>query len=313
MDNIVFWRAYAVAGPRFWRYLASMPTFEETKVGYLNLWNKMEVEKLAAANAIVVRILKDKPRYQEVESSTGVPWFVVAARHYRESNLDFNTYLGNGDPLDRPTVHVPIGRGPFASFEQGAADALTHESLIREWPIERILYQDEVFNGLGYYGKDVNSPYLWSYSNLYTSGKYVGDHEFSPSAQDAQCGTAVIYRQLMVADSTVEAALGPHDPLPPQRLPPSTTGSIDMFGVIGMLFSAIFNSGLTLADVELVINDAMAVVALVNQGKYVDAFQALEAEFQKDLPVFEKVAGVVFPGFAAPHLLGAVITNVAPK
>lgn len=290
-----------------------MITFEETKAGYLNLWNKMQITRPAATNDIVVRIVKNKSRYQSVNAN--VPWFVIAARHYRESNLDFSTYLGNGDPLDRPTTNVPAGRGPFNTWEEGAADALSGESNIADWPIERILYQDEKFNGLGYYGKGINSPYIWSWSDQYTQGKYTADGIFDRDVVDAQCGTAVLYKQLMIADSTVEAALGPHDPLPPQHLPPSTPGigTQDMFGVIGMLFSAIFRSGLTLTDIELVINDAMAVVALVNQGKYADAFAALEAEFQKDLPVFEKVVGVVFPGFSVPHLLGAVIENAPPK
>jgi lysozyme family protein len=101
-------------------------TFEATRAGYLNLWGRMQVrpEKVAAADAIAKRILEHKAQYEAIEKATGVPWFFVACLHYRESDLDFATYLGNGQSLNRVTTEVPRGRGPFPSFEAGAIDAL---------------------------------------------------------------------------------------------------------------------------------------------------------------------------------------------
>ena len=53
-------------------------------------------------------------------------------------------------------------------------------------------------NGFGYrrFHSGVLSPYLWSYSNHYTSGKYVADGTFDPDAVSKQCGSAVILRRM---------------------------------------------------------------------------------------------------------------------
>ena len=48
-----------------------------------------------------------KPRYQTVEVSTGVPWFVIAAIHERESSQNWFASLAQGDPWNRVSVHVP--------------------------------------------------------------------------------------------------------------------------------------------------------------------------------------------------------------
>jgi lysozyme family protein len=195
-----------------------MITFEESRQGYLNLCNKMVVrdDKVDSANAIVSRIIAHKADYQAVEAATGVPWVLVAGLHSRESDLNFGTYLGNGQPLDQVTTQVPKGRGPFSSWHAGAIDALRYDGLdeVKEWPIERIAYEAERYNGQGYFSKDINSPYVWSWSNNYTSGKYVADGAFDANAVDKQCGVMVLVKQLA---GSIEA---PHDPLPPQKPKP---------------------------------------------------------------------------------------------
>src|SRR5437588_7145381 len=130
---------------------------------------------VAAVQAVARKLLAYKPRYQKVESLSGVPWYVVAVLHEREASADFNTYLGNGDPLSRPTRNVPAGRGPFSSFESGAVDALKYDGLdrIKSWPIERTAYECEKFNGFGYRKHGVPSAYLWSFSTVYKGGKYI--------------------------------------------------------------------------------------------------------------------------------------------
>jgi hypothetical protein len=131
---------------------------------------------------------------------------VVAALHNRESDADFQTYLGNGEPLSRKTVLVPKGRGPFASWEDGATDALLLKKLdtIDDWNVERCCYEIERFNGFGYrtYHPQVRSPYLWSFSNHYTAGKYVADGQFSASAVDKQCGAMPLIKTIMALDSS---------------------------------------------------------------------------------------------------------------
>jgi lysozyme family protein len=54
----------------------------------------------------------------------------------------------------------------------------------------------EAYNGLGYRGLGVPTPYLWSFSNHYESGKYVADGKFSRTARSQQCGAAVMLKLL---------------------------------------------------------------------------------------------------------------------
>jgi lysozyme family protein len=185
-----------------------MPTFTELASDYTNLWTTMVVraDKRDAVAAIAERLIAHKAAYQKVEAATGVPWFVVAALHNRESGADFETYLGNGEPLTRKTTLVPKGRGPFASWEAGAIDALRLKNLqgVAAWTAERCCYEIERFNGFGYrnYHPDVKSPYLWSFSGHYRAGKYVADGQFSSTAVDKQCGAVPLIKAIMALDAS---------------------------------------------------------------------------------------------------------------
>src|SRR5215469_15940606 len=67
-----------------------------------------------------------------------------------------------------------------------------------DWSISGMLYRLEAYNGFGYRIRhpEVLTPYLWSYSNHYVSGKYVADGTFSASAISNQCGAAVLLRRM---------------------------------------------------------------------------------------------------------------------
>ena len=86
-----------------------------------------------------------KPRYQVVEATTGVPWFVIAVIHERESGQNWFASLAQGDPWNRISVHVPAGRGPFKSWEEAAIDALVdcapYLARNRDWSIGATLTQ----------------------------------------------------------------------------------------------------------------------------------------------------------------------------
>ena len=153
---------------------------------------------------IARKLTRHKAQYLSVEARTGVPWFVIAALHNRESDADFATYLGNGEPLDRKTTLVPKGRGPFDSWEAGAVDALALDGLdqVKTWSPERACFEIEKFNGFGYRKRGVRSPYLWSFSNHYARGKYVADGRFSPTHVDEQCGAIPILKVLMELDAS---------------------------------------------------------------------------------------------------------------
>ena len=78
--------------------------------------------------------------------------------------------------------------------------ALAYEGLgaDTDWSLGDTLYRLEAYNGWGYRNDhpETLSPYLWSFSGHYTSGKYIADHKWSPTAVSEQCGGAVLLRRM---------------------------------------------------------------------------------------------------------------------
>jgi lysozyme family protein len=176
-------------------------TFENTRAGYLALWNSIKVANKAGADKFAKKIIANEPRYRKIQDATGVPWYFVGLLHMRESSCDFRGVLHNGEHIigtKKVTSLVPAGRGPFRSWEEAAIDALKLKGLhkIKDWPVERIAYEAERYNGLGYTKRGVNSPYLWAGSNHQQPGKYVADHQWSPTAMDTQMGVMTVLRRI---------------------------------------------------------------------------------------------------------------------
>lgn len=157
-----------------------------------------------------------KARYQAVEAKTKVPWFIIAVIHEREASQNWNTQLGQGDPLNRISVHVPKGRGPFSSWENGAYDALVNISPYAarntDWSAGGAMTLLEEYNGLGYASRGIPSPYVWSGTDQYVKGKYVRDGVFDPNTVDVQLGCAGLLKTMMVLDSTIK--FGPSAAIP---------------------------------------------------------------------------------------------------
>ena len=168
--------------------------------------------KQAAVKVMQDKITANRSRYEEVEQSTKVPWFVVATIHSLEGSLNFKTHLHNGDPLTARTVHVPkgrpLGKPPF-TWEESAIDALQFDGLttVTKWTLPMILFKLEGFNGFGYRTRhpEVLTPYLWSFTNHYQKGKFVADGKFDPNAVSKQCGAAAILKALSL-DGTIDVS-----------------------------------------------------------------------------------------------------------
>ena len=149
----------------------------------------------------VSRLVKHKPVYQQLAAGlNNMPWLFIGAVHGMECGFNFGTHLHNGDPLSARTVRVPAGRPqagqPPFTWAESARDALQLKKLhlVTDWSLPRMLYLLEAYNGFGYRPRGVPSPYLWSFSNLYASGKFVADGVFDPDAVSKQCGVAVMLR-----------------------------------------------------------------------------------------------------------------------
>lgn len=180
-------------------------TYASLKDEYKELWGGMIISpsRVAGIKSTANKIIKNKEAYLSLQRQTNVPWYFIGLLHLRESNCDFNTHLHNGDPLSARTVHVPAGRpltgtAPF-SFEYSAIDAIKQKSYdkITDWSIERMAYCFEKYNGFGYRGKRINSPYLWASSNQYTRGKYIRDGVFSAATIDTQLGVMLVLKVIL--------------------------------------------------------------------------------------------------------------------
>jgi lysozyme family protein len=181
-------------------------TYAKLKSDYQLLFDSCLIrpEKAKAVNAAVAAIRANRARYELAGGALGVPWYVVGLIHTMESGGNFECHLHNGDPLTARTTHVPAGRPkagtPPFTWEESAADALEGQGFggWKDWSIPGALYKLEGYNGWGYRKNhpDVSSPYLWSFSNHYTRGKYVADGSFSATAVSDQCGAAVMLKRL---------------------------------------------------------------------------------------------------------------------
>lgn len=184
-----------------------MPTYGSYWRTAAARWDAMYVPatRVASVVATAKRLCAAKARYQAIEQATGVPWYLIACLHERESAQDFGTYLGNGQSLRRVTTEVPAGRGPFPSFEPGAIDALKYDGLtrIQDWRLEKILYRAEAFNGWGYANKGLPSPYVWGATSIQVRGKYVADGQWSSTAWDTQIGVAAMLAAMTHLDESV--------------------------------------------------------------------------------------------------------------
>lgn len=184
---------------------------------YTELYNtaKIRPEKLAECNLVAGRINKGRARYEAVAAklSNGIPWWFIGITHFMEAGHkypeQFNYHLHCGDPLTGRTVHVPKGRpkhdpaagaGKPYTWEESALDALRFMKYdaVSDWSLENVLYLFEKFNGFGYVKRGINTPYLWSYTNHYSNGKFARDGKFDPNLVSKQPGTAAIMKALGV-------------------------------------------------------------------------------------------------------------------
>jgi len=186
--------------------MARITCTPELKKQYEELFNTCQIRsgRMEAIEKIIGRLLSDQARYESVAEKVAIPWFFVAVVHSMEASLNFSRHLHNGDPLCARTVQVPAGRPksgqPPFTWEASALDALTLRGLDKkgDWSLAGTLYQLEGYNGWGYrlYHPHVLSPYLWSGSLHYKSGKYVADGTWSDTAVSNQNGSALILRRM---------------------------------------------------------------------------------------------------------------------
>lgn len=185
-----------------------MTDFDALTAANLKRWANAKLTRTSLGASVAIRLMAAKSRYQAVQERTGVPWFVIAVIHERESSQNWSRSLAQGDPWNAVSTHVPAGRGPFLSWEEAAIDALEdcapYLGRRKDWSVAGVLVALEMFNGLGYFNRGVPSPYLWAGTDQYKSGKYVADGKYDPSTVDQQMGCAALILALMGRDPTIK-------------------------------------------------------------------------------------------------------------
>lgn len=189
-------------------------------VDYTGLYKSavLKPSKIPELKVVADRINAGKARYEAVAATlgNGIPWWFIGITHFMEAGLywpnHFGFHLHCGDPLTARTVHVPKGRPKFNpgngtkppskenpyTWEESALDALKFMGYDKQtaWGISSCLFLFEKYNGMGYNKREMLSPYVWSYTNFYSKGKFVTDGKFDPNAVSKQPGTAAIMKQL---------------------------------------------------------------------------------------------------------------------
>ncbi len=200
----------------------SAPKLSEVRHEYEELFDSCVITQPLAVQEIVNAILKSQIRYENTAAASGVPWYVIAVIHNMECSLSFKEHLHNGDPLSKKTVNVPAGRPPkwtgTGTWEESALDALQYDGLPAwgDWSLAGSLYKLEAYNGWGSRAHGIHTPYLWCFTNHYSSGKYVSDGVWNPDAVSKQCGCGAVLRRLAEMG---KLSFG-EQPLPSTQMPP---------------------------------------------------------------------------------------------
>ena len=190
--------------------------YEPLREGYLTLYDgcTLRPERAALTNWYIETLLKpaNRGQYEEVGKRLQIPWYFVGIIHSLEASFNFKGHLHNGDPLRARTWQVPAGRplvwNPPTDWVSSATDALAmkHYDNQPDWSIGQMLFRFEKYNGFGYRSHGIASPYLWSYSNQYTKGKYVRDGKWDANAVSLQCGAALLVKELVARGAVTAPA-----------------------------------------------------------------------------------------------------------
>lgn len=181
---------------------------QSVRSDYLTLFKKARLipECRGSVEKVVTQMVERSAAYERVSEALGIPWWCIGAIHRLESGASFNGHLHNGDPLASRTVHVPkarptappaAGEGKPYTWDESAIDALRGRWRPKSWALDECLSFLEHYNGMGYWLREINSPYVWGSTSVYEGGYFTKDGSFSPTAISRQVGGAAMLKILM--------------------------------------------------------------------------------------------------------------------
>lgn len=200
-------------------------SFAALKQGYTDNLRRMIITRQSVIDATAKKLvaLYKAGKYGDVPQRTGIPAAWIAASFEREASSNFSRSPAQGDPWSRISVHVPRGRGPFRSWEASALDAYHINGLDKigagHWTWELCCYYGEIFNGMGYRGHGIPSPYLWGGSNIQKRGKYVSDGVYNANVMDTQLGIIPLIKRMIELEPSLDFTRSQILTTPPAVIP----------------------------------------------------------------------------------------------
>lgn len=178
--------------------------YSQLQAEYEAEWANCQIrpEKQANVDAALAKLRAHQAEYEQAAAPfNGMPWQFIGIIHGMETGFRMDRHFHNGDPLTARTIRVPSGRPlgtPPFTWQASARDAMVQKGFdtVTDWSVPHTLYLWETYNGFGYRFKGLRTPYLWSFSNLYSKGRYVADSVFDPNSVSKQCGAAVMLKAL---------------------------------------------------------------------------------------------------------------------
>lgn len=185
--------------------------FEQLRGEYSTYLAHMQVTRPLDADQAAKKILRPEnlDRYMAAAWHLTVPAVFIGVLDLRESDCDPHLALGQGDPWNTKSTHVPRGFGPFSSWVAAARFYIGYDHLndnSSSWSMEYACWKGEAWNGFGPRAHGRPTGYLWAGTSIYRGGKYVADGRWDPGESDKQIGIVPVL--LRIAQLRPDLAIG---------------------------------------------------------------------------------------------------------
>lgn len=181
--------------------------YESLKDEYERRLASMKVTRRNEVDDVARKLLTPRIFDQHValERATKVPAIFTAVLFDREADSNFRLALGQGDPWNRVSTHVPKGFGPWRSWLESAKFYVGYDKLnVFSAPLSMpyLCWKGEAWNGFGPRAHGRPTGYLWAGTNHYDpptgpGGKYVADGRWSASTVDRQLGIVPVMARML--------------------------------------------------------------------------------------------------------------------
>jgi len=189
-----------------------MYAFADLQTQYVNLLGSVRITRPQVVSRGVDEIERLLESYEATSAANKIPAAWIGPTDCRESDCNPRCGIGQGDPWNQVSKHVPRGEGPFSSkadadnfyLHYDHVDALP--SGMAQWTLPLGVFKWEGWNGWGPRARGFLSGYPWSCTDAYDTpaygghgrgGKYVADGVWDPNKLDPQPGTVALYLELI--------------------------------------------------------------------------------------------------------------------